>query len=443
MERNINILFVAYQFPPLNVGGSLRPFMFAKYLPYHGINPTVLTLDPKCYSKIYPNANIDSKPLNDLPKEVAIEFIKSKDLINKQRKFPYNKIPEVFNEGFFWKKDFFRSSENLLSKKEYKAILVTAPPFSVLNLARKLSKKHNIPLIVDLRDHWSLWVTNPYKTYLHFLLTKKMESAILKFANAVIVTSKVTKTDLINLYPSLSTEKLYYIPNGLDKPIQTTKIIFTPKEKITIGYVGSFYFDPASRDMLFKEMKEKKGIKKLQFTPRKEDWLYRSPFYFFKTIRELFDKHPDFQKKIEIVFAGEQKKWFKDMINEFNLGSNVNHLGWLSRDEAAQFQKNCDFLLLTSSKVINGKDYSIAGKTFEYIEFQKPVLAFVTNSAQKDILEKTGNSIIFDPDNIENSVSKLHRIFNNGVSLSLNKTFIQKHDRKKLTKKLADLIYQI
>ena len=86
-----NILYIAYQFPPLNVGGSARPAKFAKNLRKYGINPIIVTLDPADYYKVYPNANKDSNVLNDFNEELEILKIPSKDLQkdskNKVKKF--------------------------------------------------------------------------------------------------------------------------------------------------------------------------------------------------------------------------------------------------------------------------------------------------------------------------------------------------------------------
>ena len=38
-----NVLFVVYEFPPLNSGGSHRPYRFLKFLGQYGINPVVVT----------------------------------------------------------------------------------------------------------------------------------------------------------------------------------------------------------------------------------------------------------------------------------------------------------------------------------------------------------------------------------------------------------------
>ncbi|TRX70553.1 glycosyltransferase [Carboxylicivirga sp. M1479] len=437
----MNILFIAYQFPPLNVGGSHRPLMFAKYLPEYGITPTIITLDQRDYSVVYTKVNRDNNQLKELSDDTHICQVKSDNLIRKRSNRFISRFPEFFNEAYYWRKDFYKKISILVSKKKYDAIFVTAPPFSILKLAKKTSKKFDVPLIVDLRDHWSLWMTTPYKSYLHYLLVKNSEKRVLQAAESIITTSLVTQSDLIKHHPSIRKSKFNYIPNGFDNQIlENEKIVFNTKYEINIGYVGSFYYDPESRDMMFKETKKKTLLKKLQYTPRKEDWLYRSPYFFLKTIKQIIKNNPDFKNRIKISFAGKKENWLLQMVDDFGLSDIVNHVGWLDKQQSVEFQKKCDFLLLTSSKVINGKDYSIAGKTFEYLKLLKPVLGFVTNSAQKDLLEQLGNSLLLDPDDHIESSKKLEQVFNQNTEFILNKKFAKQFERKKQTQQLAQII---
>ena len=49
----MNVLFLVYEFPPLNSGGSHRPFRFSKYLQQFGINPVIIT--PEVSDEKYDN----------------------------------------------------------------------------------------------------------------------------------------------------------------------------------------------------------------------------------------------------------------------------------------------------------------------------------------------------------------------------------------------------
>lgn len=443
-KEKINLLFIAYQFPPLNVGGSLRPFMFSKYFPEFDVNPTIVTLHKNSFHKIYPNPKVDSSILEEITNNnnnnIKIVEVESESLLKKRNHIIRSKLPEVFNEAYYWKRNLFTTIKKLNTTQCFDAILVTAPPFSVISLAKTIAKNYNLPLFIDMRDHWVLWVTNPYKTILHYYFEKWKEHQAFKSAEKIIVTSKVTCEDLIKLHPSIKPTKFEYLPNGFDSEIKHIDIVFTPKEKIIIGYAGSFYYNPSSRLSILNSKKDKKWFQKLQFLPRKEDWLYRSPFFFFKIIRLLLDKHPELHNKIEIHFAGNKELWMEEMINDFSLGNIISHKGWLSKEETNTFLKECDFLLLTSSKVLNGKDYSIAGKTFDYVAIEKPIIAVVTNSAQRDILSEFKNSIIINPDEIENSKEILYKAFVKGITLKPNYSLIQSYHRRKQIEKLSKII---
>jgi len=238
--------------------------------------------------------------------------------------------------------------------------------------------------------------------------------------------------------------KYTVITNGFDEDEmpQLVNLKFK-KNKIIIGYVGSFYYTPEYRDNIFRPWWKKPLHRMLNYVPRKEDWLYRSPFYFFKTIQSILDKHQDWKERVEIRFAGSTPKWLIDQIKAFGLENNCRHYGHLNHDDVISFQKGCDALLITSSKVIDGRDYSIAGKTFEYFTIGKPILAFVCDGVQKDLLQQSGSAVMFNPDDNKQSVTTMLQFFNGNIKLNPDMSFIKQHHRKNLTKKLAGVIREI
>ena len=295
-----------------------------------------------------------------------------------------------------------------------------------------------------MRDSFSMWVSQPFGSFFHYKLILKKEREWFNHAYKVLAVTQQMVNDWKSVHKNIPYSKYTVIPNGFDKKISFSDIIKKPSDKtFTIGYTGSFYYNPASRDLMFKPWYKKHLHHKLQFTPRKEDWLYRSPFFLFKTLAYLFKQKSELKNKIFIKFAGLKPDWFDEMVLSFGIEKNVEHLGFLTFEESVKFQNRCDSLLVTSVKVINGEDYCIAGKTFDYITFGKPILGFVTEGAQKQFLEQSGTGIICDPDDINGSVKILKDIFDNGITLKPNKEFIEKFHRKYLTEQLSELIYKL
>ena len=123
-------------------------------------------------------------------------------------------------------------------------------------------------------------------------------------------------------------------------------------------------------------------------------------------------------------FIGNKPLWLEEMIEEFRLQDVVMLHGFLPHSESISFQNSCDALLGTSVKVVGGRDYCIAGKSYEYLAQKKPILAFVTEGTQKDFFHESGMGVIFDADKTTENIDLLKKFIDGKVSLSPNKDFI-------------------
>lgn len=437
------------EFPPFNSAGSYRPFHFAKNLLTFGVKTTVLSIDLKDTTR----AN-NAKMLEELPKEIKIIRLKYQDRprLNDLNSFWY-KITHYFKADDLWssmiKNEVKSNLKNIILSNKIDIALITIPPFSSPRLFIPLLKKYDIPLIIDMRDHYSLWRATPYATYFHFLRVHWIEKYYLKKASKVIVVSNQMKIDLLKSHPSISNLKIDVIPNGIDKPIEekviSSKSIETSTDKYIIGYSGSFYYNPDGQIEIMKSWKERKGLKKLYYNHRIEDWKYRSPYYFFKVLKKLFDLYPHLKSKIEFHFAGDETEWLINQVNEFGLEKNYKYVGYLSKDEITDFHKTCDAYLITSVKVLNGKDYCIASKTFSYLEGGKPILGFVTEGEQQEMLKTTGMGVIFDADEIELNVNKLYHFLKEPQKFTyntlINKTYTRLNQAEALSTIISNLVH--
>lgn len=446
----IDVIFIAYQFPPLNVAGSFRPLKFVKYLKHFRINPVVFTLSQDCYHKVYKDPNVDGSLLKEIDRnEIEIIQVPSDNVLEVySNKFKYIKH-RCFSVYFGdhhekWEKYLLKSIHDATKKYNFKVLFVTVPPFSMIAPALKVSQLYNLPLIMDMRDAWSMWNASSYPSIIHYWATIFLERKLFKRAAYLIGTTEQAIKGWKKLHPNIHSDKFIYIPNGYDSSEEALKLpqfeSVPFNDKFTITYIGNFYYFPESRKAIFKPWHQRKGRRLLQFVPRKEDWLYRSPYFFFKTIRKLIDLKPEMEQKLILKFAGDKPHWFDNMVREFGLCSMVRHLGFIFHEEAIKLQQESDALLLTSLKVIGGEDYFIAGKTFEYIMANKPILGFVCEGAQKEFLKNSGIAIICDPDKTKESAEKLLNLFENKQTFTSNNIFLKNFHFKKLTYQLANTI---
>jgi hypothetical protein len=437
-----NILFIAFQFPPLNEGGVFRSLAFVKYLPQFGINPIVVTLHKDSFKDVYVNHSCDESLGKEVIEKTTLIPIPAEKALPKSKVATFASIYFTIhgNEVNHWKKPFFEKMGDVIAQYEPKAIFATVPPFSVLPLASELAARYKLPLLLDFRDAWSQWRMAPYGTYLHYLRTLQLEKKYLRAANAIIATSRQTLDDFQRLHSGVPEKKFHYVPNGYTGVLNTWQPIDAAREEFTIGYVGSFYYSPDARAQMLTPWWRKKGHRMLQYIPHQQDWLYRSPYFFFRALRLLIDTDPQLGKKIRVKFVGKKPSWLMDMIKSFELEEQVSLLGEFPHKQSLQFQQECDALLITSARQMKGKDYSIAGKTFEYLQMQRPVIAFVCEGAQKDLLSDAGTALICDPDDTQRAVGSITSLFKGNLTLTPNKTFLDGLSREALTRQLSDII---
>ncbi len=135
----------------------------------------------------------------------------------------------------------------------------------------------------------------------------------------------------------------------------------------------------------------KRGHRILQYIPHKQDWLYRSPYFFFKAIQQLNNTDPSIGNKIKDPVCRKNPRLVKDMIRSFGLENQVTLMGEISHKESLSFQESCDALLITSAKQIGGRDYSIAGKDIRIPSNAKTDHCFCMLMAHRKIcLKKEG-----------------------------------------------------
>ena len=89
-----NVLLVSYSFPPAGGIGTHRVVKFAKYLPDHGWNPTVLSVSPRVYDQV------DESSLKDISED--IEIIRAFGLDAKQHLSILSRYPRILATPDRW-----------------------------------------------------------------------------------------------------------------------------------------------------------------------------------------------------------------------------------------------------------------------------------------------------------------------------------------------------
>lgn len=446
----MKILFVAFEFPPLGSGGVQRPMGFVQYLPEFGIAPVVLTPDAQSLTRIFYFMAEDSGLLSELRPDLIVERVPcaspSRWPWRRPAKWPGGRFSLVEPHARLWQDNLIASLPGIIRRHQPSLIFVTLPPFAMAPLWQRIACRLDLPLVLDFRDAWSHWCVGPYRTRLHYVLTLMLERKCLRAAARVICASDQIRADLLSAHPTISPNKVVTVTNGHEADCEDWSLDARrdpTSSSFVIGYAGNFYYLPEMRDAMMTPWWRKRPDRVFEYAPRREDWLYRSPYFFFRAVRRLFDGNPEFKTVLRVRFAGHKPDWIDGQVREFGLQDNVEFLGFLDHQRVLDFQASCDALLVTSSKVIGGRDYSIAGKTFEYFRCRKPIVGFVTEGAQRDELVRSEMAVTCEPDDPEASAVTLADLIRGRVVFRPCAPFLMRRHRRYLTRQLADVLHQV
>lgn len=432
--QNKNILIIAFEFPPTNSGGSHRPYKFALELLANGFHPIVISAD-------IPNSNLDTSiQIPEGITNIRLPLKKALWFHKFYNSYYFNIMDNSFN---LWGKNLKLEIQKIFIEYKPSSTYVTIPPFSIGQIIPHIKSKYNTNIILDMRDAWSQWNHTPFASYLHYRACLFYENKFLLQSDHIVVPTEQVKIDLLRNHTNINSSKITTITNfytELNIKEIPSEISLKIKNKIKIGYIGSFYFNPISHKLIYEKWWLKKPYQYFQYVPRQENWLYRSPYFFFKTISKLILENPEYKNKIEIHLGGTKPPWLDEMISSLKLNENIIHHGFLNKIEIHSFYLEMDAFLSTSSKIEEFPDYCIAGKTFEYISYCKPILAFVCKSALKTLLDESKLSINFDPDNTDGNVIKMLNIIQNETLIYPNKDLINQCSSKFQTKKLLSIL---
>ncbi|MUU77320.1 glycosyltransferase [Winogradskyella sp. HL2-2] len=421
------VLIITYYWPPAGGPGVQRWLKFVKYLPdfeiepivYCPKNPNYPILDDSLVNEIPENITILKQPINE-PYGLASLFSKGKSktissgVIPKAKKQSIVEKTMLFVRGNFFipdaRKNWIKPSVDFLSqyikKQKIDNIITTGPPHSLHLIGLQLKAKLDLKWFADFRDPWT---TIGYHKDLKLTASSKakhlaLEHNVLNSADQIIVTSHHTKKE----FQTKTKQPITVITNGYDGH---NNRIEGKDEKFTLSHIGSLLSQ-------------------------------RNPLVLWETLSELIKENKDFSEAFRLQLIGVVSDDVIESINQFGLKNHLDVVGYVSHDEAIKFQMKSQLLLLIE---IDSEDTKaiIAGKVFEYLIAETPILALGPKDADVEkIITSTNTGTYFNYTQKAELKSQLLTYFEafQNKTLIVNPIGLQPYSRKALTEKLSQLI---
>ena len=431
-------LIISYYWPPTGGSGVQRWVKFAKYLPQFGWQPVIYT--PKNPEQI----STDHSLVGDIPDcaivlkrhitepyslyakltgkksgATPVEVISSAGKGSRRDRFALWVRSNLFvpDPRVLWIRPSAKYLKRYLRENPVDVIISTGPPHSMHLIAKKLSKKMNIPWVADFRDPW----TDVFY-FKHLNMSgrirrkhKRLEMEVMEKANRILVVSGQMERDFQKRLSQEDQHKIRVIPNGYDEddfPCETVE-----KESFfTLTHTGLF---------------AKEG----------------NPDKLWMALGELASKDSAFKEKLRIRIIGKVDPQVLSSLDKEGLSDNYINMGYLDHFEAIEWQRRASLLLLPLRKEPEAKGI-VTGKFFEYLASGTEIMAFGPPDGNlAELLKETSSGMIFDFEDeraIGETVRKYWQNYLDGKLLSnSNSSHATKYSRKALTGQLVNVLNEL
>lgn len=454
------VLMIAFNYPPLAGMGMLRSLKFAKYLPFFGWQPAVLTI---AASKIKPTPQSqywfcdESEGLLPQVDIVRTNYVSLKPstthlaylnifmpkvdrrapeafaapppdasrpdttlrdkMMGYLRRF-WNNWIEFPDDAVGWYPYAVKGALAYIRHNPVEVIFSTAFPVTSHLIAATVSKKTGIPWVADFRDLWSQAAFRD-TNQLRKVIDTYWEVRTVKRASALITVSEPHMEELLQIHKTFDA-KNFVIYNGYDADDYNEH---EPQvnRPFTITYTGRMY------DIDFSA----KG---------------RTPAMMFAGIAALFKEKRIPEDRLQCLIYGEHPKKLYDMIAHYGLESIVKCLGGVPFRVAVRAQQQADVLLHLNWDDSDQKGI-LSGKIFEYLGAKKTILSVpFYNKGVADILRSTQAGVILN--SVEACKEQIWRWFqafeaHGNIPYQGIPERLENYTRKKATEQLAAILNQV
>ena len=425
----MKVLIVSYYWPPSGGSGVQRWMYFTKYLQSFGIEPIIVTIDPKSasYNTFDESLLKEVSSVRTIHTQGGFQILKLYSFLKSgsaNKKIPtgnlgskapsfFDKIASKVRANYFipdarvsWNKKALPEIQKIIKEEGIDLFITTGPPHSTHLLGLAVRKSFpSIKWIADFRDPWrEVYYNNLFKR------SKKSDEKDALFEKEVIEKSDIILTVGPSMAELLSSKtsnpsKVKYILNGFE----ASKIDGLTRQKhpdFTITHVGV--------------------------------WTLQQPFQeVADALQQVLKDHSDW--KINFRLVGNIHEDIFQALQEVK-GLTVELVGKVDHQTALQEMMNADVLLNCLANMEQSK-LLISGKLMEYLATGNNTIIIGNPEGDAAHLAKPiPNAEVVSPNDINSLKIIFEKFYSAGRANHQPHPSIYNYTRKNTAKELKELI---
>lgn len=389
-----HVLLIAWHLPPAISSGTYRLVSFLRYGPRFGWRLSAITGPING-----PVSKAGNEQLRATPKSVKIHQFSTNTLRPGWRVFPRIMEDEFCNIFLM-----YSLSCKVLKDNFPWAIIASGPPFTSFVAGYFLARRFGAKLLLDYRDEWS---ENPF----HFIpkgnSDKKWEKRCLRFADAIIFTTRSQLNHQLAINPKLSSERCYLVPNGWEpadfKKSRSVKWNESESsEDVLISYVGVL-------------------------------GRHTRPSNFLNSLQQVLSRREDLRRCIKLRFIGNISSAEREVVRDFRFQHVIETVDHVLKPVAAKMMRDSSALLILAEPEL---ERYLPGKLYDYIAAGPSILVYGHRGEASELIERLSAGLFVpecDPDALERALDQLRGSSNTVSNRSEEiREWLERHTREKL-----------
>jgi hypothetical protein len=347
--RRQRVLIVSHVFPPLVAGGAPRMGQFARLLPDHGWDVTVLTakhdgIDTAAFVEIADRSKIIAtwSPTSGVIKRGAPT--PKHGVRSWARRTLRTAAKSVLfpDHAVLWLPGAIAAGRRALAEIPHDVVFATYGPATDLVIGRELARGAKLPLVVDFRDLWSTLPTDTaFATPLHRAAAHRLERRVVRDATRVCAVSPKMAEDIASVH-GIAANRAISITNGFDPDDTKRANDARAGGPFRLMYAGSVHAD-------------------YDLDP------------FWRAIEKLAARGAIAPETFRIEFVGNLAV---SDLRALGVGAFVDTQPYVAHSKVFDELARADALLVVETPGYYAQ-YGYAAKVFDYILTGKPVVALV------------------------------------------------------------------
>ena len=428
----MQVLFIAYHFPPIGGAGSQRSAKFARYLPEHGVHPVIVAGPVAATGRWEPE---DASQVAELPAGTAIYRPQEAppELTRPSRWAQLRGIPSERDR--WWKDQITDLGMTASRDQRLEAIYISLLPYEGLGAALELGERLRLPVVADLRDPWALDEVRLYLSWIHRRAEQRTMGKLLDRCARVIANTPEAATAFLDAFPFLA-DRVSTVPNGYDASDFQDLAARPPDGRFRIVHTGYLHTSIALAQA------RNAGAKRLlRGAVWPIDLLGRTHVYLLQALELLHGTDPELARRTEIVLAGVLSDEDERVIRAAGVADQVRTLGYVDHRTATREMVAADALFLPMHGIPEGRRARIVpGKTYEYLASGRPILAAVPPGDARDLVVEMDAGVVADPTDVGGIARAVALLGADAPTPRRVPPGTERFERRRLAGQLAELI---